>query len=133
MQQLSCILESMLHWDPARRCTVEQALAHPYLAAFHNAAAEPVATSLYEFDLDEETDPKAALLREVCRFRPQLQLSLRLEQRSKRCKPQTERSHSAERDWPRYGDRLSGRAVGGGAPGGRVVARAPQAGSVAHK
>jgi hypothetical protein len=55
----------MLNWDPACRCNVEQALAHPYLAAFHNAAAEPVATAQYEFDYDEETDPKAALFREV--------------------------------------------------------------------
>ena len=92
------LLESMLGWDPNERCTVEEALAHPYLAAFHNAAAEPVAASAYEFDLDEEADPKAALLREVCRFRPELALALRCEGRHKRSKPHA----NGERDWPRY-------------------------------
>ena len=34
------LLTAMLAWEPSHRCTVEQALAHPYLAAFHTPAAE---------------------------------------------------------------------------------------------
>jgi hypothetical protein len=58
-----------------------------------------------------------------------MQFALRFEQqRSKRCKPH-ERSRSSERDYARYGDRMSsGRASGADAGGGRVVARASQAG-----
>jgi len=66
------LLAHMLHWEPSKRCTIEEALANPYLAAFHNPAAEPVAATLFDFDLQEELEPKMALFREVCRFRPEL-------------------------------------------------------------
>ena len=68
------LLSAMLAWEPSRRCTVEQALAHPYLAAFHNPAAEPVAQSLFEFDFEDlsEHGAREALFSEVCRFRPEL-------------------------------------------------------------
>ena len=58
-----------------------------------------------------------------------MQFAMRFEQqRSKRCKPHAgERSRSSERDYARYGDRMSGRASGADAGGGRV-ARAAQAG-----
>lgn len=66
------LLTIMLHWEPSKRCTVEEALAHPYLAAFHNPAAEPIAATVFDFDVQEELEPKMALFREVCRFRPEL-------------------------------------------------------------
>ena len=62
----------MLHWDPTRRITVVEALEHPYLQTFHNAAAEPVAAAAFDFNQEAATDPKKALFREVCRFRPHL-------------------------------------------------------------
>ena len=31
-----------MNFDPNKRCTAEQALAHPYVADFHNPAEEPV-------------------------------------------------------------------------------------------
>eukprot|EP01135_Chromosphaera_perkinsii_P012150 Nk52_evm14s2596 gene=Nk52_evmTU14s2596 len=36
------LLEKMLIFDPAARITAEEALGHPYLAQFHDAADEPV-------------------------------------------------------------------------------------------
>merc|ERR1719329_1089305 len=77
------LLSLMLTWDPMQRCTVEQALSNPYLAAFHNPAAEPVSSALFEFDFDE-----------VCRFRPELSELRRLRevllpaaaQKQKRCR-----------------------------------------------
>ena len=41
---LACDLVSkMLQFDPRRRISVKQALKHPYLAALHDEAEEPVA------------------------------------------------------------------------------------------
>ena len=64
----------MLAWEPSQRCTVEQALSHPYLAAFHNPAAEPASSTLFEFDFEDLSENRAqeALFDEVCRFRPEL-------------------------------------------------------------
>ena len=68
------LLAAMLAWEPSQRCTVEQALAHPYLVAFHNTAAEPASSALFEFDFEDfsEHRAQAALFDEVCRFRPEL-------------------------------------------------------------
>jgi serine/threonine protein kinase len=35
------LLEKLLEFDPADRCTVEEALAHPYLKALHFPEDEP--------------------------------------------------------------------------------------------
>jgi serine/threonine protein kinase len=74
-EQALQLLGGMLHWDPSQRCTVAQALSHPYLAAFHNPDAEPVATAPFDFASDScpPTDAHDALFREVCRFRPELE------------------------------------------------------------
>jgi len=117
------LLRSMLNWDPAARCTVEQALSHPYLAAFHNPAAEPVATQSFDFvECDEASgkeDAREELFRMACRFRPQLEGAFPrgLEQKAKRCRQPSsgsERSTGCTAapgnaragpagDWPRYG------------------------------
>jgi serine/threonine protein kinase len=36
------LLAKMLHFDPAKRITCEQALEHPYLAVWHDPTDEPV-------------------------------------------------------------------------------------------
>lgn len=73
------LLRGVLHWDPMQRCDVAQALGHPYLAAFHNPAAEPVADKVFRFD-DDGLDPVCAsedareeLFKIACRFRPELE------------------------------------------------------------
>jgi mitogen-activated protein kinase 1/3 len=37
----------MLEFDPRRRISVEQALAHPWLAQLHDAASEPSAPGVW--------------------------------------------------------------------------------------
>eukprot|EP00227_Mantoniella_beaufortii_P003667 CAMPEP_0197617476 /NCGR_PEP_ID=MMETSP1326-20131121/61054_1 /TAXON_ID=1155430 /ORGANISM="Genus nov. species nov., Strain RCC2288" /LENGTH=431 /DNA_ID=CAMNT_0043186369 /DNA_START=205 /DNA_END=1497 /DNA_ORIENTATION=+ len=49
------LIDQMLVFDPQRRITVEQALAHPYLASLHDVNDEPAATSSFEFDFEGET------------------------------------------------------------------------------
>lgn len=44
------LLSSMLQFDPRRRISVEQALAHPWLAQLHDEAAEPSAPGGWAFE-----------------------------------------------------------------------------------
>lgn len=48
------LLSRMLVFNPANRITVEQALAHPYLASLHDELDEPGAGNAFEFEF--ETD-----------------------------------------------------------------------------
>ncbi|XP_024366904.1 mitogen-activated protein kinase 4a [Physcomitrium patens] len=47
------LVEKMLVFDPAKRITVEAALAHPYLASLHDINDEPASVSPFEFDFEE--------------------------------------------------------------------------------
>ncbi|KAK0538834.1 mitogen activated protein kinase [Tilletia horrida] len=62
-------LKRTLTFDPKRRLTVEEALAHPYLASYHDPEDEPTAPALdahfFEFDLQKATITKEALKEEV--------------------------------------------------------------------
>lgn len=40
------LLAQLLHFDPAKRITCEQALNHPYLAVWHDPADEPTCASV---------------------------------------------------------------------------------------
>jgi mitogen-activated protein kinase 1/3 len=46
----------MLIFDPTRRLTVAQALAHPYLAMLHCEEDEPVTTPISRFDFEFERE-----------------------------------------------------------------------------
>uniref|UniRef100_A0A060T4U5 Mitogen-activated protein kinase n=1 Tax=Blastobotrys adeninivorans TaxID=409370 RepID=A0A060T4U5_BLAAD len=52
------LLERMLMFNPAKRITVEEALAHPYLEPYHDPDDEPTASPLPEdfFDFDRKKD-----------------------------------------------------------------------------
>ncbi|GKV08243.1 hypothetical protein SLEP1_g19904 [Rubroshorea leprosula] len=44
----------MLTFDPTRRITVEEALAHPYLERLHDIADEPVCREPFSFDFEQQ-------------------------------------------------------------------------------
>lgn len=48
------LLKKLLLFDPTRRCTVETALAHPYLEDLHDPADEPVAAPLSALEFEFE-------------------------------------------------------------------------------
>ncbi|PRW45211.1 mitogen-activated kinase 3 [Chlorella sorokiniana] len=48
------LLGRMLQFDPRRRISVEEALAHPWLAQLHDEAAEPSAPGVFKFDFEEQ-------------------------------------------------------------------------------
>jgi mitogen-activated protein kinase 1/3 len=59
------LLERMLQFDPRRRCSVAQALAHPWLAALADPAAEPVAAAPFKFEFEEQKMDEAEVRRLV--------------------------------------------------------------------
>jgi mitogen-activated protein kinase 1/3 len=46
------LLERMLTWSPESRISVDDVLAHPFLAGFHDLFAEPVTVPLQDFDFE---------------------------------------------------------------------------------
>jgi serine/threonine protein kinase len=48
------LVDAMLAFSPQRRCTVDDALAHPYLASLHDVEDEPTASSPFQFPFDTD-------------------------------------------------------------------------------
>lgn len=48
------LIEKMLAYDPAKRITAEEALAHPYLSGLHDVTDEPVCPRAFIFDMEEQ-------------------------------------------------------------------------------
>ncbi|KAG0241766.1 kinase-like domain-containing protein [Mortierella sp. GBAus27b] len=62
------LLQKLLNFDPAARITVEQALAHPYLAAYHEEDDEPMHDTVFDFSFettDRIEDMKKLIAQEV--------------------------------------------------------------------
>lgn len=59
------LLEQLLAFDPARRITVEAALAHPYLAAIHEPTYEPCAAQPFSFEFEQTPTHKSALRQQL--------------------------------------------------------------------
>lgn len=71
------LLSKMLAFHPDDRCTVEQALAHPYLKDFHGQMSEPVARTAFDFEFERhysgddipESEVRRLMFEEVCLYR----------------------------------------------------------------
>ncbi|PKU87953.1 mitogen-activated protein kinase 5 [Dendrobium catenatum] len=48
------LVERMLTFDPSRRLTVDEALAHPYLERLHDVDDEPVCMEPFSFDFEQQ-------------------------------------------------------------------------------
>jgi mitogen-activated protein kinase 1/3 len=61
------LLGKMLEFHPERRITVEEALAHPYLASLHDPTVEPASEepAPFEFDFEDEELRENDLRRKV--------------------------------------------------------------------
>ncbi|KAI3847389.1 hypothetical protein MKX03_023527 [Papaver bracteatum] len=71
------LVEKMLTFDPRVRITVEDALAHPYLATLHDISDEPVCMTPFNFDFEQhalsEEQMKELIYREALAFNPEYQ------------------------------------------------------------
>lgn len=70
------LIEKMLTFDPNKRITAEEALAHPYLANLHDISDEPTCPTPFVVDFDEhslsEEDIKNLIYEESLQFYPNL-------------------------------------------------------------
>eukprot|EP00163_Fabomonas_tropica_P015166 TRINITY_DN2770_c0_g1_i2.p1 TRINITY_DN2770_c0_g1~~TRINITY_DN2770_c0_g1_i2.p1 ORF type:complete len:369 (+),score=75.72 TRINITY_DN2770_c0_g1_i2:386-1492(+) len=58
------LLDKMLTFDPRKRISTEECLAHPYLSALHDPTDEPTCHELFNFDFEQQQLTKP-LLREL--------------------------------------------------------------------
>ncbi|KAG2222389.1 hypothetical protein INT45_006911 [Circinella minor] len=66
------LLNKLLEFDPAKRITVEEALAHPYLGAYHDEDDEPTHTETFDFSfevVDSIEDMRKMIAQEVMSFK----------------------------------------------------------------
>lgn len=86
------LLWKMLVFDVEKRITVEEALRHPYLAAYYDEERENRPVEKFQsFDLDDldENDLKELMFKEICHFHP--------EEMEKRATQQLENPESQEK------------------------------------
>ena len=55
------LLDKMLTFNPAKRITVEEALAHPYMASLHCEEDEPICTEPFDFGFEDQLTFKEAI------------------------------------------------------------------------
>ncbi|CAI9755926.1 unnamed protein product [Fraxinus pennsylvanica] len=69
------LIEKMLTFDPRKRITVQDALAHPYLNSLHDISDEPICPTPFSFDFEQraltEEQMKELIYRESLAFNPQ--------------------------------------------------------------
>ncbi|KAI9306928.1 MAP kinase [Cunninghamella echinulata] len=66
------LLNKLLEFDPSRRITVEEALAHPYLSAYHDEDDEPSHVQHFDFSfevIDSIEDMRRSIAQEVLSFK----------------------------------------------------------------
>jgi serine/threonine protein kinase len=60
------LIDRMLQWNPATRITVDEALAHPFLASLHCPSDEPTSASRFDFSFEAGKVPlDAAALKRI--------------------------------------------------------------------
>ena len=58
------LLIHLLHFDPSLRISAEEALAHPYIATFHDPSVERIATKAVKPTIDDDEKKSTNFYRE---------------------------------------------------------------------
>lgn len=69
------LLAQLLYFDPAKRISCDQALAHPYLAVWHDPNDEPICPNKFDFSFEDEESMdgmKKLIIQEVNEFRAEV-------------------------------------------------------------
>eukprot|EP00760_Papus_ankaliazontas_P004552 PhM_4_TR11952/c0_g1_i1/m.105618 len=73
---IESFLSRMLEFNPAKRATAEELLAHPYLAHLHDETDEPKMDKTFSWELEKvqmkENDLREGFWKEMVRFHPEL-------------------------------------------------------------
>lgn len=68
------LLDKMLHFNPSKRITINQALQHPYMESLHNPDDEPECKEEFDFAFENATLSKELIQEliyaEMCHFHP---------------------------------------------------------------
>jgi hypothetical protein len=70
----------MLHFDPSKRITCDEALNHPYLQVWHDPADEPICVAPFDFGFEKEDSMKGMkklIVEEVQSFRAEVRAQAR--------------------------------------------------------
>lgn len=81
------LLDKLMAFDPAKRITCEEALQHPYLAAWHDPADEPTCPNKFDFGFENVNDVagmRNLILQEVRSFRAEVRYHSRAAQHTRR-------------------------------------------------
>ncbi|BBN01245.1 mitogen-activated protein kinase 15 [Marchantia polymorpha subsp. ruderalis] len=86
------LLHRLLHFNPIKRLTAEEALRHPYLAQFHNAAEESICTRIVRIPIDDNTkftisEYRERLYQEIVQRKKEIRKKLREKERLERDTP----------------------------------------------
>ena len=104
------LMSKLMHFNPDKRISAEDALRHPFCAQFHNPADEPVATSMITIPIDDNTKYTIAEYRD----RLYLEIVKRKKEIRKRMK-EKEAARSAAKAHAREARAGGGRgSIGGG-------------------
>ena len=61
-EEAADLLARLLHFNPSKRITAAEALAHPYVAQFHSPAEEPSAPGVITISIDDNVKVSATCL-----------------------------------------------------------------------
>lgn len=101
------LLRKLLHFNPFKRITAENALRHPYLAQFHNPIDEPICSRIIRIPIDDNTkltisEYRERLYAEIVHRKKEIRKKLREKERLSR-----ELSPGQRRPKPRSGGSAS--------------------------
>lgn len=128
------LMEKLLRFDPRQRATVDEAIAHPFLAAYRNPELEARAATAFDFSFEKDASKKMdkdalrrLIFEDVCHFHPDARAELDEHDRAQQLRQQRlqveeeDRQRArrrAQQEEQRERERLA--ALGSGSGGGRT-------------